>query len=363
MAVTYINRLNGDTSAGERGLYDMSSWWCTGIAFAATSGNSLDRITVSMKKTGSPTGNISFKLYATNGTPGANAEATGPALTTMTLDATTLTTSFATYTINCTSRVALGSSNYVLMVEYSSGSVNNRVDVRMQNDSLAGVNEASVIGGSPYRTNAQSPQIAVYGAGTNRYSVATGNWSSNSTWSDTSGGSAGVSPPVAGDTVFVTSGASITLTKNESCFSLLHTSGTLNISQYTLNISTIYQTYFTSGACVLNTGTGTVNINTSQSSQQYTILDSSQFTASGSGVIRVYAPTGTNNIQLRDINYGNIIVVLGASSNSTTTNVTGNPTFNSFLVKSQNSASHTISFSGNITAKKAVFIGPSGGGR
>ncbi|MBS1543712.1 MAG: hypothetical protein JST14_08775, partial [Bacteroidetes bacterium] len=45
----------------------------------------------------------------------------------------------------------------------------------------------------------------------NRYSVATGNWSSTATWSASSGGASGASVPVAGDVVFIEGGFTVTV--------------------------------------------------------------------------------------------------------------------------------------------------------
>lgn len=358
MPVTYINKSTEASNSYYSILYPSE---ILGMAFTTSSASSTDRIAVYLRRPSSLPSNTNARVYAeifaVTGSVGTNARPTGSVLASGSVLVSSLTTSFALTTINFTQRAALSSSTgYAIVIRSDANSNYVEID-RMSN--YTGTNWFNYSSGNWSTNSYDGFRLSVYGAPNNRYSVASGNWSSNSTWSDTTSGSAGVSPPVTGDTVFIANAASVTLTSNEQCLSLLHTSGTLNIAQYTLDISTLYQTYFVAGACVLNTGTGTVNINTSQSSQQYTIINASQFTTSGSGVIRIYAPTGTNHVQLADINYGNVIVVLGASSNSTTTNFTGNPTFNSFVVKSQNSAPHTISFSGNITAKKAVFIGSS----
>lgn len=57
-----------------------------------------------------------------------------------------------------------------------------------------------------------------------RYSVASGNWNSSSTWSATSGGAAGASVPVAGDNVFLENGRTVTVTANAACTNLTFTS-------------------------------------------------------------------------------------------------------------------------------------------
>ena len=45
----------------------------------------------------------------------------------------------------------------------------------------------------------------------NRFSVATGNWSSTATWSATLGGASGASVPVAGDVVTIAGGFTVYL--------------------------------------------------------------------------------------------------------------------------------------------------------
>jgi len=50
-----------------------------------------------------------------------------------------------------------------------------------------------------------------------RYSIATGNWNSTSTWSASSGGSGGASIPVAGDAVIIEGGFTVTVTATALC--------------------------------------------------------------------------------------------------------------------------------------------------
>lgn len=74
------------------------------------------------------------------------------------------------------------------------------------------------------------------------YSRATGNWSSNTTWSLTSGGSAvgtGVFP-IAGDAVTIEGGFNVTLTANAACASVTFTTTTatsLTLGTYQLDVS------------------------------------------------------------------------------------------------------------------------------
>ncbi|KAF0197149.1 MAG: hypothetical protein FD166_2108 [Bacteroidetes bacterium] len=72
----------------------------------------------------------------------------------------------------------------------------------------------------------------------NRYSVATGNWSSTSTWSATSGGSSGASAPVAGDNVFIEGNRTVTVNTNANCANISIASGSaITIGAYTTNFT------------------------------------------------------------------------------------------------------------------------------
>ncbi|MBN1386838.1 MAG: hypothetical protein JW965_00215 [Bacteroidales bacterium] len=73
-----------------------------------------------------------------------------------------------------------------------------------------------------------------------RYSVASGNWNSTSTWSATSGGAPGASVPVAGDNVYIESNHTITVTANAACANITFTAdgSTLTVnSSITLTVS------------------------------------------------------------------------------------------------------------------------------
>lgn len=72
----------------------------------------------------------------------------------------------------------------------------------------------------------------------NRYSVANGNWNSTSTWSATSGGSAGASVPVAGDVVYIQGNRTVTVTANAACTTLNIASGsTLTLQGVNFTVS------------------------------------------------------------------------------------------------------------------------------
>ena len=99
-----------------------------------------------------------------------------------------------------------------------------------------------------------------------RYSVASGNWNSASTWSGTSGGASGASVPVAGDNVFIENGYTVTVTANAACANVTFTgtgaSATLTINNLcTLTVSasvTLYKLSSASVSCTVN-GSGTLS--------------------------------------------------------------------------------------------------------
>ncbi|MCX6278650.1 MAG: hypothetical protein NT004_11195, partial [Bacteroidetes bacterium] len=74
--------------------------------------------------------------------------------------------------------------------------------------------------------------------GANRYSVASGNWNSTSTWSTASGGGSGASVPVAGDNVYIEGADVVTVTANAACTNMSIASGsTLNVGGFTFTVS------------------------------------------------------------------------------------------------------------------------------
>jgi hypothetical protein len=95
--------------------------------------------------------------------------------------------------------------------------------------------------------------------GANRYSVASGNWSSTSTWSATSGGTAGASVPVSGDNVYIEKLNTVTLnqhTGNLTTLSIasgskLITTSNKGVSAITINLNG----YYLNGSSEAVTGT------------------------------------------------------------------------------------------------------------
>nr|WP_315152292.1 T9SS sorting signal type C domain-containing protein [uncultured Flavobacterium sp.] len=139
----------------------------------------------------------------------------------------------------------------------------------------------------------------------NRYSVATGLWSSTSTWSATSGGAPGASVPVAGDVVFIERGFNVTLTANAACSSLTFTTTTatsLTLGSFQLDVSGAI-TIPRSGAGINLIAVGAGNLN----------AGSIDFTSGGSTVRhQISISTGTVTVS------GNISGTTGNTSGSIT---------------------------------------------
>jgi len=165
--------------------------------------------------------------------------------------------------------------------------------------------------------------ISFVNAQTTYYSIATGIWNSNTTWSTTSNGPAVGSGiyPLANDIVVLDKKFNVTLTQTESCASLTINGGPgannaqISINTFTLNvfgnitISGGTDTNVTITTGVLNVGgnfdsgatftagTGTVNYNKpgSQTVGNYTY---NNLTLSGSGVKTFAVTSVTNNLTL-----------------------------------------------------------------
>ena len=69
------------------------------------------------------------------------------------------------------------------------------------------------------------------------YSRANGNWNAIASWSATSGGPAGASVPVAGDTVVIERGFDITVTGTQECDTLTINGAALIINGGSLTVS------------------------------------------------------------------------------------------------------------------------------
>jgi len=89
------------------------------------------RVHARLRKTGSPTGNLTAKIYAHSGSFGSSSVPTGGALaTSVNIDVSKLTTTYAETEIGFTTQYLMtASTNYVVSFEYSGGDGSNYVEV------------------------------------------------------------------------------------------------------------------------------------------------------------------------------------------------------------------------------------------
>lgn len=98
----------------------------------------LDSCQFYLKKVGSPTGNMTAKLYSYTGTPGTNAKPSGASLASsdVVLASSVSSAAFVLVTFNFTgaNRVNLvNGTTYFIVVEYSGGDGSNEIEVGVNN--------------------------------------------------------------------------------------------------------------------------------------------------------------------------------------------------------------------------------------
>lgn len=110
----------------------------TGVSQSFTGdGYPINSVKFYLSKTGSPTGNVTAKLYASTGTHGSTAKPTGATLASSnSIDASTLTTSLALYEFTfATPYTGANGTVYCITIEYTGGTSANKVNVGSDNTS------------------------------------------------------------------------------------------------------------------------------------------------------------------------------------------------------------------------------------
>ena len=191
--------------------------------------------------------------------------------------------------------------------------------------------------------------------GANRFSVASGNWNSTSSWSTKSGGGSGASVPVAGDIVTIEGADNITVSANAACASIQigSTTGGGGAGTITFNSGV---TLTVSGAVVLgNTGstsrfgTITMTLGGTLSCASLTSNSSTDVFTEGSGTIIL---TSTNTFPIANVSgalnsFNNVTISAGTTSLLANTTILGNLIINSGATLS--TGTFTIGGGGSLT--------------
>jgi len=153
--------------------------------------------------------------FSTTGTPGCSAASTDISNakvyytgTSSTFATTTLFGSLGSapngsFTINGSQAITNNTVYFWLVYDIAgTAAVNNKVDGQLVSFVMNGTTQTAITTPDPAGSRTIKGQ---------RYAVANGNWTATSTWSYTDGGPAGASAPVAGTTVYIKSGRTVTV--------------------------------------------------------------------------------------------------------------------------------------------------------
>jgi hypothetical protein len=137
-------------------------------SFTAGATKNIGKVTLYLRKAGSPTGNITVQIYAHSGTYGTNSVPTGAALATSdNVSITGLTTSYALYDFNFSgaNQISLTSTTqYVLVIRYTGGDGGNDLYVGIDDSPTHGGNWATSTDGTTFSAdNTRDICFYVYG--------------------------------------------------------------------------------------------------------------------------------------------------------------------------------------------------------
>ena len=210
-----------------------------------------------------------------------------------------------------------------------------------------------------------------------RYSVATGNWNSTSTWSATSGGASGASVPIAADSAFIEGTRTVTVTVNASCTNVsIATGATLTVGGFNFTVSG--QTTVNGAITFTNTaGTKTMGsvtiaggIWTSNAGETYGItaltLSGSTINGSATGILNVGSNLSVTAGTTNTLN-ATTITVTGTSTidgNLTFSSTSGTKIFNGLTTVTangnwNNTINEAITFRGGLTNNGVFSAGTS----
>jgi len=217
----------------------------------------------------------------------------------------------------------------------------------------------------------------IQGYGANRYSVATGNWNATSTWSATSGGTAGATAPVAADNAYVEGGWTVTVNANAACTNVSIASGsTLSVGGFNFAVSGLTTVNgaitFTNTAGTKTMGTVTIagGTWTSNVGETYGItaltLSGSTINGSATGILNVGSNLSVTSGTTNTLN-ATTITVTGTSTidgNLTFASTSGTKIFTGLTIVTangtwNNTINEAITFRGGLTNNGVFTAGTS----
>ena len=112
----------------------------TGVAqtFSVSGNYSLAYFQLYLEKTGTPSGAITVSIYSVTGGSGSQTPNTLIANSTISLDASSLTTSYTLYTFNFSGVNLVSGTTYMIVMTFSGGGGSNYVKVGVGNSSVSG---------------------------------------------------------------------------------------------------------------------------------------------------------------------------------------------------------------------------------
>jgi hypothetical protein len=115
-----------------------------GQVLALASSATLTSVKFYLKKVGSPTGNMTARVYAATGTPGTDGVGTGSALASSgTIDVSTLSSSYALVEFSLSYSAAAG--NYLICAFYDGGDASNKVAAGLDTSSPSHAGNGGIV--------------------------------------------------------------------------------------------------------------------------------------------------------------------------------------------------------------------------
>ncbi len=221
--------------------------------------------------------------------------------------------------------------------------------------------------------------LSVPGWSANRFSVATGNWSQTSTWSQTSGGTPGAGVPGSSDNVFIEGGFTVTMDMAATTANVtIKTASTLNAASYKLIVNAAFT--IEDGGTFKQGGNEVVVPGSTKSLAANSNYIFCGTQAGLSGIFPTYgnlifqpSPTGPGTISGNLNVMGNLTVNLGTVQEvrfatgvtSRTHNIAGNLIISGSSIVVGNSgttASATITIGGSLLVSSGIFRGTNSSG-